>query len=340
MVVVTILTVIVVFCLLIISHEFGHFIAAKACGVYVEDFSLGMGPKLLQFRGKETTYCLRLLPIGGWCNMRGEDEDSDDPRAFNRKKVWQRMLIIFAGPLMNFIIAIIIFVIVFMMIGTASTANVVGEPIADSPAAIAGLEEGDIITDINGIAVDEWADISTAVNAQEAGGTLQITVERDGASEIISVEPYFNEETQSWQIGIYPQREHQNIFTAISLGVRQSIEFAVLLVQSIVQMITGQIEAEVAGPVGIVNIIGEATSYGVQNVLILTAYLSINLGLINLFPLPALDGSRLVFLAVEGIRRKPIDRNKEGMVHFIGLVLLLGLMVFITYQDIARLVTG
>ena len=340
MTVVTILIVIGVFCLLILSHEFGHFIVAKACGVYVEDFSLGMGPKLSQIKGKETTYTLRLLPIGGWCNMRGEDEDSDDPRAFNKKKVWQRMLIIFAGPLMNFIIAIIIFVIVFMMIGTASSANIVGEPIADSPAEIAGLEAGDVITEINGTAIDEWADIGAAINAQEPGTTLNITVERDGSELDIVLEPYFSEEEQAWKIGIYPIREHQNIFTAIGMGVTQSIDFAVLLVQSIVQMITGQIPAEVAGPVGIVTIIGQATSYGVQNVLILVAYLSINLGLINLFPLPALDGSRLVFLAIEGIRKKPIDRAKEGMIHFIGLVLLFGLMIVITYQDIARLVTG
>lgn len=161
-----------------------------------------------------------------------------------------------------------------------------------------------------------------------------------GSELDIVLEPYFSEEEQAWKIGIYPIREHQNIFTAIGMGVTQSIDFAVLLVQSIVQMITGQIPAEVAGPVGIVTIIGQATSYGVQNVLILVAYLSINLGLINLFPLPALDGSRLVFLAIEGIRKKPIDRAKEGMIHFIGLVLLFGLMIVITYQDIARLVTG
>ena len=150
--------------------------------------------------------------------MRGEDEDSDDPRAFNKKKVWQRMLIIFAGPLMNFIIAIIIFVIVFMLIGTASSANIVGEPIADSPAEIAGLEAGDVITEINGTAIDEWADIGAAINAQEPGTTLNITVERDGSELDIVLEPYFSEEEQAWKIGIYPIREHQNIFTAIGMG--------------------------------------------------------------------------------------------------------------------------
>jgi regulator of sigma E protease len=336
----TILIVIGVFCVLILSHEFGHFIAAKSCGVYVEDFSLGMGPRFLRFKGKETTYNLRVFPIGGWCKMRGEDEDCDDPRAFNKKKVWQRMLIIFAGPAMNFIFAFILFIIVFMMIGTASTANVVGEVAADSPAAAAGLSPGDVIIEINGTAIDEWADISSAINANGAGETVYLTVARDSQNIDMVINPYYSEDYQSWMIGITPEVTHQNVFTAIKLGFVQSVQFTVLLVQSLAQMITGAIPAEVAGPVGIVTIIGQATSYGLQSLIILTAYLSINLGLINLFPLPALDGSRLVFLVIEKLRGKPMDQRKEGMVHFVGLIMLFGLMIVITYQDIMRLITG
>lgn len=272
--------------------------------------------------------------------MRGEDEESDDPRAFNRKKVWQRMLVIFAGPAMNFIFAFILFIIVFMMIGTASTQNIVGEVSADSPAAAAGMQAGDVITEINGLEIDEWADISAAVNVNGAGETVSLTVARDGQNLDMVVDPYYNEEYQTWQIGILPEVTHQNVFSAIKLGFVQSVQFTVLLVQSLVQMITGEIPAEVAGPVGIVTIIGQATSYGLQSLLILTAYLSINLGLINLFPLPALDGSRLVFLAVEKLRGRPMDQRKEGMVHFVGLIMLFGLMIVITYQDIMRLITG
>ena len=335
----TIVSAILVFCFLIISHEFGHFIAAKACGVYVEDFSLGMGPKLLQFHGKETTYTLRPFPIGGWCKMRGEDEDSEDPRAFNNKKVWQRMIIVAAGPFMNFLCAFLLFIVIYMMIGTVSTANVVGSTEDSSPAAQV-LQAGDEIIDINGMTISSWNDIGAAVNSGSEGSPLSITVIRDGQTLVLSISPVYNEEAQQWKLGIMPMTEHQNIFTAIKLGCVQSVNFAVTLILSIGQMITGQIEADVAGPVGIVNLIGQASGYGIQYLLILTAYLSINLGLINLFPLPALDGSRLVFMLVEAIRRKPVPREKEGMVHFIGMILLFGLMIVITYNDIVRLVTG
>lgn len=337
---VTIITVIAVFSLLIVSHEFGHFIVAKASGVFVEDFSLGMGPKLLQFKGKETTYTLRPFPIGGWCKMRGEDEDVEDPRGFRNKKIWQQMLVIFAGPLMNFILAFIIFIVVFMMLGTPSTANVVGEPLADTPAAIAGVENGDVIQEINGAKINQWQDISQAINLSEAGQTVNMTVERDGELLQLAIEPYFNETAGAWMVGIAPVIEHQNFFTAIKLGFVQSVEFTVMLVQGIYQMITGEIAADIAGPVGIASLVGQATESGLQSLLILTGFLSINLGLINLFPLPALDGSRLAFLFIELLRGKPISRAKEGMVHFVGLMLLFGVLIFITYKDIIRLVTG
>lgn len=167
-----------------------------------------------------------------------------------------------------------------------------------------------------------------------------MTVARDNQSLDLAIAPYYNEEYRTWQIGILPLVTHQNVFTAIRLGFVQSVQFTVLLVHSLVQMITGEIPAEVAGPVGIVTIIGQARAYGLKSLLILTAYLSINLGLINLFPLPALDGSRLVFLAVEKLRGRPLDQRKEGMVHFVGLIMLFGLMIIITYQDIMRLITG
>lgn len=340
MIVITIVSVILVFCLLILSHEFGHFLAAKACGIYVEDFSLGMGPKLVQFKGKETTYTLRPFPIGGWCKMRGEDEESADPRAFKSRKLWQQMLTIFAGPLMNFIMAIIIFVIVFMMMGTASTANVVGEVMADTPAAAAGLQAGDKILSINGEEIDAWGDISATINSGDLGTSLALNLERDGEQVQTVIQPYFNDETQAWMIGIAPQKLHQNFFHAIWLGCVQSVQFAVAIIRGVAQMISGAIPADVAGPVGIVTLIGQASSYGLQSLLILTAYLSINLGLINLFPLPALDGSRLVFLFIEALRGKPMNQAKEGMIHFVGLILLFGLMLFITYKDIVRLVAG
>ena len=333
----TAIAAIVVFCLLILSHELGHFIAAKACGVYVEDFSLGMGPKLLKWQGKETQYTLRLLPIGGWCKMTGEDEESDNPRAFCRKKVWQRMLIIGGGPLMNFIFAILLFVILFMLLGSYSTENVVGMPTEGSPAETAGIESGDYVLQINDVPISNWNEIGNTINQQAEGEDLIFLIERDGEQLSVIVSPYYDESSDSWMVGLLPQKTRQNFFTAIGLGIGQSISFTKELLVAIVDMIKGTMTVDVAGPVGIITIIGDATSYGFRSLLLLTAYLSINLAIVNLLPLPALDGSRLVFLAVEGIRRRPINPNWEGRIHFIGLMLLFGLMIILTYSDLVRI---
>ncbi|MDO4581121.1 MAG: RIP metalloprotease RseP [Bacillota bacterium] len=333
----TAIAAIAVFCLLILSHEFGHFIVAKWSGVYVEDFSLGMGPKLLQWQGKETTYTLRPFPIGGWCKMRGEDEDSDDPRAFNNAKIWKRILTVFAGPLMNFVIAIVLFIIIFMMLGTASSENVAGKIQPGQPAEAAGMQAGDRILSVNGIEIATWEQIGPAVNSLPPGSELSVLVERDGQQLILSITPVFNEEYQLWMLGIEAERLRQNLFTAIALGCKQSIWFVKELILALISMFTGQAPVDVAGPVGIVTIIGDSARYGLQSLLLLTAYLSINLGLLNLFPLPALDGSRIIFLAIEGLRGRPIDRRKEGMVHFVGLMALMALM---TYNDILRLIAS
>ena len=328
---------ILIFCLLVVSHEFGHFIAAKACNVYITDFSIGMGPKLAAWKGKETQYTIRLLPIGGWCKMVGEEETSDDPRAFNMKPVWQKMLIVFAGPFMNFLMAILLFIVVFMMIGSYSTANQVGEVTENSGAAQAGLQRGDYIVSIDGEIVEEWADIAPAVEKADKTDYVEVQVERNGQLMTLNVTPYYDQEAGGWKLGIMPMEERQNLFAAISLGVRQSVEFTRLLILALVQMFSGQIPFDVAGPVGIVSVVDQAASNGLQTILLLTGYLCINLGIVNLLPFPALDGCQLLLFAIEGVRRKPFDRNKIGMVNFIGLAVLMGLMVLITYRDIIRL---
>lgn len=334
----TVIAAIVVFCLLILSHELGHFLMARLFGVAVVDFSLGMGPKIAKWQGKYTQYTLRAFPIGGWCNMLGEDESSDNPRAFCQKPVWQRMLIVAAGPITNFLFAVLLFIVIFMMMGTYSQENVVGEPIADMPAQAAGILPGDRIIRIDGKEISSWGEIGAAVNTAQPGHVLHFELNREGRVLGLDIQPYFNEEGGNWMIGVQPVRERQNIFTAISLGMQQSIEFVRMLVVAVIGMFQGTVPVDVAGPVGIVSIIGEQANQGLQNLLLLTAILSINLAIINLLPLPALDGSRLVFLAVERLRGRPINREREGMVHFIGLLLLMGLMVVITYHDIMRLI--
>ncbi|MBR2783307.1 MAG: site-2 protease family protein [Firmicutes bacterium] len=334
-----IIAALAIFCVLVLTHEFGHFIVAKACGVYVEDFSVGMGPRILHYQGKETDYCLRLLPIGGWCKMVGEDEESDNPRAFCRKSVGQRMAVVAAGPLMNFLSAVILFIIIYMMIGTYSTEPLVGTTIEGTPAAQV-LQEGDRILSIAGQPIEDWNGIGAAVSALPAGESFDLVVLRDGQEIELEFTPYYDEESAGWKLGIYPAEERQKLGRAIGLGFTQTFYFTKELIVSIVGMFRGTVPVDVGGPVAIVTVIGDATSYGLQSVLLLTAYLCINLGLVNLFPLPALDGSRLVFLAIEGLRGKPIDPKKEGLVHFVGLILLLGLMLLITYHDIVNLAAG
>lgn len=335
-----VLAAILVFCLLILSHEFGHFIMAKFSGIYVYDFSLGMGPKLFSIKGKETEYILRLFPIGGHCLMMGDDEESEDPRSFNKKKVWRRITVILGGPVMNFLTAVLIFVILFMMMGTASTTNEVGDLIEGQAAEAAGLLPGDLIIGINGLPVSAWADIGPAVALHEPGEPMNVVVDREGREVSLTIHPYLEEESGRWLIGIYPAVVRQNFFTAIGLGVKQSFLFTKDLILALAGMVAGQVEPDVTGPVGVVTIISEATTYGLKSLLFITAILCVNLAVINLLPIPALDGSRVVFLLVEGLRGKPLNRQREGMVHFIGLMMLFALIIVITFKDIMRLIGG
>ncbi|MCL1976440.1 MAG: site-2 protease family protein [Firmicutes bacterium] len=336
----SILAAILVFCLLILSHELGHFSMAKLVGIYVYDFSLGMGPKLLAFKGKETQYTLRLFPIGGHCLMMGEDENSDDPRAFNKKKVWQRILVILGGPAMNFLAAVLIFVVLFMMLGATSGASEVGSLVEGQAAEAAGLLPGDIIIEINEQPIQAWAEIGPAVTLHEAGEPIQVVVQRKSENIALTIQPYYEEESGRWLIGILPAVVRQNFFTAIGLGFKQSYIFTRDLLVALGGIISGKEKPDVAGPVGVVSIISEATSYGFQSLLFITAILCVNLAVINLLPIPALDGSRIVFLLVEGLRGKPIKPEREGIVHFIGLMLLFALMIIITFKDIVRLISG
>jgi len=336
-----IVVAILIFCILIMTHELGHFLVAKANKIYVYEFALGMGPRIWGFKKNETEYNFRLFPIGGMVRMMGEDEEKiDDERSFARKTVLQRMAVIFAGPLMNFITAIVFFVIIFMMIGIASDSNIVGKPLSGQAAEAAGVRAGDAIMEINGQEVEDWSSMVTIIQDQEPGAPLAIKIDRDGQIIDMTITPYYDNESGRWLMGIQPSTEKLNFFESAWLGIKQSYLFTKMLLLALYQMLTGQIAPDVAGPVGVVSIVGQAAGMGLQNVLILAGYLSINLGVINLLPIPAMDGSRLVFLAVEGIRRKPFDRRKEGMVHFIGLMLLFGLMIVITYQDILRLINN
>jgi regulator of sigma E protease len=212
--------------------------------------------------------------------------------------------------------------------------------VAGQAAQTAGIRAGDAIVEVNDIPTADWNQVVTAISGQEAGAPLVLTVERDGQYVELAVQPYFDESSQRWLIGISQQMQTVSLGQSIKLGFQQSYYMTKALLGALAGMISGQMAVDVAGPVGVISIVGQAAETGWQNLLILTAFLCINLGVINLLPIPALDGSRLVFLAVEGVRRKPLPREKEGMIHFIGFALLIGLMVIITFQDVLRLAHG
>jgi len=333
-----------VFGLLIIFHELGHFIVAKIVGIKVTEFSLGFGPKLLTVPRGETTYNLRLVPLGGFVNMAGMDpneetDENDIDRGFNKKSVWQRIAVIFAGPLMNFFLAVLLFAVIFMFQGqpVPSGGTGIGDVMPDYPAAIAGLAAGDKILSIDGITVDNWNDMAAIIN-ERPEKDIAVVVLRDGSELPVEMKTIRGEDGLG-KMGIYPAEEYVRIgfLQSISLGLQWTVTFTAVIMEFISKMIFGQVPAELGGPVRIVNEIGVAAQLGFLMLLKLAAILSLNLGLFNLFPIPALDGSRILFLLWEKIRRRPFDPVKENFIHLVGFGLLLMLMLIITYNDILQI---
>lgn len=348
---ITALASIFVFGLLIFSHELGHFLVAKKTGVRVLEFSMGMGPKLFGWTKGDTLYALRLLPLGGYVRMAGMDQEegeeelapASDPGSFMNKSVLQRMAVIFAGPFMNFVVAMLLFVAVFTYIGvpSESTNNEIGGLVQGGVAQKAGVQQGDKIIAINGKQTPTWADLTQVIHSS-ANKELLLEIEHQGKIRQIKVTPKLDPQYKQGMIGITNAVvfAKKGTLQAAGFGLQRTWDFTKFILVSIVQMITGKMKADVGGPVAIVSAIGQGAAQGWANLLGLTGMLSIQLGLLNLFPIPALDGSRLVFLAVEGLRGKPIDPSKENFIHLIGFALLILLMVVITYNDILRLVTG
>lgn len=332
-----ILLAILIFGLLILVHELGHFLVAKRVGIQVDEFAIGMGPLIVGKKWGGTQYSLRLLPIGGYNKMAGMEPGENNPSGFNAKSVAQRTGVISAGSLMNIALALVLFVILFALLGVPSDVNVVGDVSPEGPAAVAGILPGDRILDIDGEETSTWTEIVEIIHAKP-GEALTMTLEKNGQEVTVNVVPEYDAEYQRGLIGIKQSTETTGFLEAIVLGTKNTINLTIAIFAGLGNMILGRIPAEVAGPVGIVGLVGDVAKLGLGNILSFTALLSLNLGLINLLPIPALDGSRLVFLAYEGIKGKPIAPEKENMVHLVGFTLLLMLMVIITYKDILRLI--
>ena len=330
-----------VFSLLIVVHELGHFFAAKLNGIKVNEFALGMGPKLLKFHiGKgETEYTLRLFPIGGMCAMEGEDEQSGDSRAFSQKKVWQRITVVIAGPVMNILIG---FVLVFLMLlpepGFASTT--VREFDANSSIEATGLQVGDTVVAVNGSKVYVDSDFTFQV-LRDSDGIVDLTVMREGQkTELTNVNfvKTDGEGNSGVAFDFRVEAISKTPWTMIKQTTLKTVSIVKMVVCSVFDLVTGRYGiSDLSGPVGTASAIGQSAMMGWSSFLSMLCFITINLGVFNLLPIPALDGSRLIFLLIEGIRRKPIKPEHEAYVHFVGFVLLMLLMVVVTFHDITRL---
>ncbi len=328
----TAIAAIFVFLMVILFHEFGHFAVAKLVGIKVNEFSIGMGPKIFQKKKGETKYSIRALPIGGYVSMEGEDENSDDPRSFNRVPALSRIAVIAAGAIMNFVLAIIVFSIFSFNVGMPTTT--ISEIQKNSPAEKVGIKSGDTILSINDKETKNWD--SLAKNISESGSKeIKVTILRGEEKKDYLVKPEINEENKAI-IGIVPAYEKS--FVSSIKGGFQKTGFVLKMMFDFVKMVfRGKISTkDLSGPVGVIYTIGEVAKYGIINLLYLMGFISVNLGFFNLLPLPALDGSKIVFLLVEIIRGKPMNPEKEGFIHLVGFVLLIALMLVVTYSDIIR----
>ncbi len=413
----TFISIIIIFGLLVFIHELGHLIFAKRAGILCREFAIGFGPKLFSYKKDETTYTIRLLPLGGFVRMAGEDpemieikpgfqiglvfnregsvkdivinnkskhpdakvitvekidlehqlliqgyDESDElqtfrvgPKAdyiydeqrtqiapynrqFGSKTLSQRAIAIFAGPFMNFALAAVILITYALIQGMPVDKPIVGDVIPDGAAIQAGLQKGDYVVAIDGTELTTWDDL-TSIIQRSANQELVFQVQRENRILEIPVVPDArtgpNEQIDGF-IGIYPPTEFA-FLGAVSFGFAQTWEYIVLIIQSLGMLVTGQFTLDhLSGPVGIYNYTGQAAAMGIFVLMQWAAILSVNLGIINLLPLPALDGGRLMFIGLEAVRGKPIDPQKEGIVHFVGFALLMVLMLVVTWNDINK----
>ncbi len=333
----TLIAAIFVFGLLILAHELGHYIVARKTGVRVLELAIGFGPKLFGWRRQGIDYSLRIIPLGGFCRMLGEDpEEVGQENSFPQKPLSVRAMVLLAGSVMNLVLAVLVFfVIFFFLLGIPSDEARVGGIVDNSPAEEVGLEAGDMIKEIDGELMTSWENVVKTISAKP-NEELQLTIERNDTVLNYRVTPEEEPQTGRGVIGITQHLERYSFFTSVKFSFYQ---FGMIFA-AIYHTFFGELPLDVAGPVGIVHYIGEAARLGLADLLFLTGLISINLGIINLLPIPALDGGRLLFLIIEAVRGRPIEPEKEGLVHFIGFALLITLILFITYQDILRYVFG
>jgi regulator of sigma E protease len=346
----TIIAAVIALGVLIFVHELGHFIAAKKSGVGVEKFSLGFGPKILGKKIGETEYLISAIPLGGYVKMVGEDpkeESAVKENSFNFQPLWKKFIIVFAGPAFNILFAVFLFILIYSFTGVTVISNQVGHVVQDYPAAKAGLMKGDIITSIDNHKIKTWFDITQAIHKNPAKD-LKFNIIRDSKETVIFIRPQlgkvknvFQEEIEVGLIGIGPAEplKKHDPFLIIYSGFKKTWDIITLTLLAIVKLIQRVLPANtIGGPIMIFQIVGEQVKIGIfnENLYSFLAILSINLGILNLLPIPILDGGHIMFFIIEAIRRKPISISKKEIAQQVGLFLLISLMLLAFYNDLLR----
>lgn len=345
----SILFALIIFSVIVLFHELGHFLLAKRGGIRVNEFALGMGPILFSKQIGETVYAVKLLPFGGSCAMEGEDGEpgepgkAPEPGSFGAASVWTRISVVAAGPIFNFILA---YLMALVMIGSAGYDSTVVDIIPGSAAEAAGMEDGDRITSLGGSRTYLYREVSLYSTLHQ-GETAEVHFERDGERYQITLTP-MQSENGAYLYGFSKSvsREKGTVLETVGYSAAEVRYWMKTTVESLSMLIHGKVGLnEMSGPVGIVDAIGETYEasradgwfYVMLNMLVMAVLLSVNLGVMNLLPLPALDGGRLVFLLIEAVRGKALPPEKEGMVHYIGFLCLMGLMVLILFHDVYKI---
>ena len=331
-------------------HEFGHYLVGRICGIGIVEFSIGMGPKLFGFQRKGIQYSIRAIPIGGYCAFVGEDESNDDPRAMNNQPVWKRFLTVAAGPVMNFVLGFLFCAILLSSFIIAEYQPRISGVYESTAAATCGIEPGDVITGINGTSISydqSGVDLlkRTLLEA-DPEDEVSLRLDRDGEAIELSLPLTLVKDEESgasaYMLGVVLGGRTYTLPEALSSSCKYMVDFTATMLKSLRDLIfRGTGAGDVMGPVGIISFVSNQVYDQKLYALVYWIFiLSLNIGIMNLLPLPALDGGRLVFLIIEAIRRKPVPREKEGMVHAIGLGLLFLLIIVITFKDVVRLFTG
>ncbi|MEG2958626.1 MAG: site-2 protease family protein [Oscillospiraceae bacterium] len=343
---------ILMFGVLIAVHEFGHFATAKLLGVKVNEFAIGMGPKILSKQGKETLYSWRLFPVGGYCAMEGEDEDTEDPHSFQKQAAWKKLLILVAGSFMNFLAGFLIFLVLFSQVTAFVTPVLTGFLDGFEGQGQQGLMVGDRITKVDGHMIFMGSDLDLFFS--RGGDTLDLEIKRDGRKIILNdfsmpVKEYTTEGETRMLRGVIRERKEATFLDRVQIACLNTVDTVRMVWMGLGDLVTGAVGLrDMSGPIGIVDMIGQVgenaptTGLAVQNIFSFIAFIAVNLAVMNLLPIPALDGGRIFFLAVNSIftffTRKKLDPKYEGYVNAAGLICLLGLMAVVAVSDVLKLI--